>query len=89
MFDKFKQGLQKTHQKLYHEIKRIVTLSPRLSGSSLEELEAALLASDLGMDMTIQIIEAVRKEYETQGRSGLDVFEVAIREITETLSTNQ
>ena len=41
-FDKFKAGLQKTHNKLVHEIKRIVTRSPRLTGASLEELEAAL-----------------------------------------------
>ena len=38
---KFKAGLQKTHNKLVHEIKRIVTRSPKLTGESLEELEHA------------------------------------------------
>ena len=81
LFQKFKQGLQKTHARLSQEIQRIVTLSPKLSGSSLEELEAALLAADLGLAMTAQIVTAVRKAYETQGRSGLDVFEIAQREV--------
>lgn len=88
LFDKFKEGLQKTHSKLTHEIKRIVTLSPRLAGHSLEELEAALLAADLGTAMTAQIIEAARVAYETQGRGGLDFFEVARQEVEKTLSAN-
>ena len=41
LFDKFKAGLQKSHNKLVHEIKRIVTLSPKLTGDTVEELEAA------------------------------------------------
>ena len=86
LFQKFKQGLQKTHTKLVHEIKRIVTLSPKLTGTSIEELEAALLGADLGVAMTEQIVAAVRKAYETQGRSGLDVFEIAQREVERSLT---
>jgi fused signal recognition particle receptor len=80
-FDKFKAGLAKTHNKLVHEIKRIVTRSPKLDATSLEELEAALIGADLGMDMAGQIVGAVRKSYETQGGAGLDVFAVAASEI--------
>lgn len=86
LFDKFKAGLQRTHAKLAHEIKRIVTRSPRLDAGSMEELEAALIAADLGMQMTYQIVEAVRKGYETQGNDGLDVFAVAEREVERALS---
>jgi fused signal recognition particle receptor len=80
-FDKFKAGLAKTHSKLVHEIKRIVTLSPKLDAASLEDLEAALIGADLGMDMAGKIVDAVRKGYETQGSAGLDVFAVAANEI--------
>jgi fused signal recognition particle receptor len=80
-FDKFKAGLAKTHSKLVHEIKRIVTRSPRLDAASLEDLEAALVGADLGMDMAGQIVDAVKKSYETQGGEGLDVFAVAANEI--------
>ena len=89
LFQKFKDGLQKTQSKLVHEIKRIVTLSPKLTGTTLEELEAALLGADLGTVMTQQIIAAVRKAYETQGRSGLEIFEIAGREVENSLSANQ
>lgn len=87
LFQKFKEGLQKTQAKLFHEIKRIVTLSPKLTGSSIEELEAALLGADLGTSMTQQIINEVKKAYETQGRSGAAIFEIAQREVEKSLSS--
>jgi fused signal recognition particle receptor len=89
LFDKFKAGLQKTHSKLTHEIKRIVTRSPKLARGTLEELEAALIGADLGMAMTTQIIEAVKKSYETQGGAGLDVFAVARAEVEKSLASNK
>jgi fused signal recognition particle receptor len=84
-FDKIKQGLKKTKDTLVHEIQRIVTRSPRLTGTSLEELEHALLAADLGMAMTMQIVNAVKKAYESQGTAGLDVFAIAAREVEKSL----
>ncbi|MGH7952216.1 MAG: signal recognition particle-docking protein FtsY [Limisphaerales bacterium] len=81
LFDKFKAGLAKTHSKLAHEIKRIVSRSPKMDAATLEELEAALIAADLGMAMTEQIIAAVKKNYETQGGAGQDVFAIARNEI--------
>jgi len=89
LFAKFKAGLQQTHTKLTHEIKRIVTRSPRLDGASLEELEAALISADLGMQMTGQIVESVKRGYETQGGSGLDVFAIAQQEVQTALTSNQ
>jgi fused signal recognition particle receptor len=81
LFAKFKAGLHKTHGKLAHEIKRVVTRSPKLDATALEELETALIAADLGMAMTSQIIAAVKKNYEMQGGAGLDVFAVARAEV--------
>jgi fused signal recognition particle receptor len=89
LFEKFTAGLQKTHQKLVHEITRIVTLSPRLKGASLEDLEAALLGADLGMAMVEQIVGAVRTAYETQGRQGLEVFAVAQQEVEKALKASE
>ena len=89
LFDKFKAGLAKTHAKLTHEIKRIVTRSPKLTADSIEELEAALIAADLGMAMTEQIISAVKKNYESQGGAGLDFLATARVEIEKSLSSNK
>jgi fused signal recognition particle receptor len=89
LFSKFKAGLQKTHSKLAHEIKRIVTRSPKLTGESLEELEAALIAADLGMAVTQQIVAAVKLAYEAQGTAGHDVFAIARAEVGKNLSSNK
>jgi len=86
LFAKFKAGLQKTQSKLAHEIKRIITRSPKLDAASLEDLEAALIAADLGMATTTQIVGAVKKAYESQGAGGLDVFSVARGEVERNLS---
>ena len=89
LFAKFKAGLQKTHSKLAHEIKRIVTRSPKLDAAGLEEIEAALIGADLGAAMTQQIIGAVKLAYESQGSGGNNVFAVAQREVEKSLAANQ
>ena len=89
LFQKFKAGLAKTHHQLVHEIKRIVSGSPKLTSQTLEELEAALLGADLGMAMTTQIVAAVKQAYETQGRGGLEVFAIARQQVENSLATNQ
>jgi len=89
LFDKFKAGLQKTQNKLTHEIKRIITRSPKLDAAALDELEAALIGADLGMEITTRIIGSVKKAYETQGSSGLDVFAVAQREVESSLDSEK
>jgi len=89
LFAKFKAGLAKTHSKLVHELKRIVTRSPKLTAESLEEIEQALIAADLGMAMTSQIVAAVKKAYETQGTAGLDYLAIARAEIEKSLANNK
>jgi fused signal recognition particle receptor len=89
LFQKFKDGLKRTQTTLTHEIKRIVTLSPKLTGATLEELEAALLAADLGMPVTDAIIAEVKKSYETQGRGGEGIFDVARKEVEKALATGK
>ncbi len=89
LFAKFKSGLNKTHNKLAHEIKRIVTRSPKLDAAALEELEASLLGADLGMAMTGQIVAAVKQVYEAQGSAGANVFAIAKREVENNLASNQ
>jgi fused signal recognition particle receptor len=86
LLQKFKEGLFKTRGKLAHEIKRIFSASPKLSAASLEELEAVLIAADLGTAMTGQILTAVKHSYETQGRAGLEVLAVARAEVERSLA---
>jgi fused signal recognition particle receptor len=86
LLQKFRQGLQKTQDKLAHEIKRIVSLSPKLSRGTLDELEAALIAADFGPAMASQIVAAVKRNFETRGSSGPDVFSIARDEVQRALA---
>jgi fused signal recognition particle receptor len=86
LFERFKAGLLKTHDKLVHEMRRVVSGSPKLTVASAEELEAALLAADFGMATTQQLLAVVRQAYESQGRSGVDILAVARRELERVLA---
>jgi fused signal recognition particle receptor len=86
LFDKFKSGLKKTQETLAHEIKRLATFSPRAGETSMQDLQMTLIAADFGLDMSNQIVEAIRKSYETQGSGGADLFGVARAELTAALS---
>src|SRR6267378_2755688 len=88
LFDKLKAGLQKTHSRLAHELKRIVSGSPKLTGATLEELEHALLGADLGVSTTAHIVAAVKTAYETQGNDGLNVFAIARQHVEQSLGSD-
>lgn len=87
LLNKLKAGLQKTHSRLVHEIRRVLSRSPRLDVTTLEELEQALLAADFGVATTQEILQAIRRAYETQGPARVDVTEIAAREVARTLAT--
>jgi len=86
LFARFKAGLQKTRRQLAHEVRRILTRSPRLTPQAVEELEQALLGADLGTAMTQQILAAVQRAYESQGDAGTDVCAIARAEVERALA---
>ncbi len=88
LFDKLKAAFTRTTSTLAHEVKRIVSRSPRLTAESLEELETALLRADLGLPMTQQILGEAKQAFETQGKAGLDFVEIAAREVEKSLATS-
>ncbi|MBM3859033.1 MAG: signal recognition particle-docking protein FtsY [Verrucomicrobia bacterium] len=80
LFQKFRDGLKKTSTKLATEIKRIITRSPRLDADALDELEAALVASDIGIGTATDIVARVKET------GSPDVFAIARTEIERELS---
>ena len=85
LFTKFFSGLKKTQSKLSTEIRRIVTRSPKLTGDDIEELEGALLASDMGLAVTERVVDAVRATYESSGAQAGSVLEIAQAEVVSCL----
>ena len=85
LFQKFRDGLKKTSTKLATEIKRIVTRAPKLDAEALEELEAALIASDIGIGTTTRIIDQTKAAAKQAGTA--DVFAIARAEIERELGS--
>ncbi len=81
LFQKFKEGLQNNPQQARHEIKRIVTASPRLTSAGIEELEAALIGADLGQARHRADSRRSQERLRNPGRAGLDVFAIARAEV--------
>jgi fused signal recognition particle receptor len=81
LFQKFRDGLKKTSTKLATDIKRIVARAPRLDADALDELEAALIASDLGVGTATAIVQRVKDA------GNPDVFAIARAEIERELSS--
>ena len=88
LFTKLFSGLKNTQSKLSTEIRRIISRSPKLTEDDIEELEAALLASDIGLTVTGRVIDAVREKYESSGGKSGSVLEVAQTEVMSCLVDN-
>ena len=78
--------MQKTQDNLSSELKRIISRSPKLTDDDVEDLEAVLLSSDMGFSVTEQIIESVRKEYESGSGQIGNILEVAKTVVEKCLS---
>ena len=86
LFQKFRDGLRKTQQKLATEITRIVTRAPKLDADSLEELEAVLISTDIGVGTATKIIEQTKEAAKQSGQ--VDVFAIARAEIERELGVS-
>jgi fused signal recognition particle receptor len=69
---RMKQAVSRTRESLSSKIEGIVALTRIVDESALEDLEAALLTSDLGVQTTSQILEALRDRARRQAIEGGD-----------------
>ena len=60
LFDAFKRGLNKTREKLFAGMRRVLTFGRRIDDQLLEELADELLASDVGPKRVYQLQDDVR-----------------------------
>jgi fused signal recognition particle receptor len=69
-FDRMKQAVSRTRESFSSKIEGIVALTRTVDESSLEDLEAALLTSDLGVQTTARILDALRDRARRQAIEG-------------------
>src|ERR1700723_824640 len=68
--DRMKQAVSRTRESLSTKIEGLVALTRAVDESTLEELEAALLTSDLGVQTTSRILNALRDRARRQAIEG-------------------
>ena len=65
-FTKLKEGLSKTKNDMVGKIEDVILRRPEIDEVFLEELEEALILSDIGMDTTQKIIDRLRVDIKQQ-----------------------
>ena len=60
IFGRMKEAVSRTRETLAERIENVVALTHEVDEAALEELEQSLLASDLGLGTTTEIIDALR-----------------------------
>ena len=86
-FNKLKEGLSKTRDKIVNSITENVTGKAVIDELTLDQIEEILLGSDIGFDTTEKIIESVKRNLKSEkDRSGENIIEIVKQELTEVLS---
>ncbi|MFN2304336.1 MAG: signal recognition particle-docking protein FtsY, partial [Anaerolineales bacterium] len=87
IFNKWRQGLEKTRKVAFGRIANLLGASEFDEGT-WEDLETVLIQADIGLDTTMEVIEAVRQkvfnEGATQMEELLDILRAELRERLET-----
>ena len=60
-FERLKQGLKKTKESILGQVNNIFKSFSKVDEDMLEELEEVLIASDVGVGVTSDIIEKLRQ----------------------------
>ena len=79
-FDKLKQGLTKTKTSINEKINNVFKNFRKVDEELLEELEEALIMSDVGMETSVKIIDNLRDKIKTEKIEDADLVKEALRE---------
>ena len=82
-FDKLKAGLQKTKESIFGQVNNIFKAFVKVDEEMLEELEEILIASDVGVTITEEIIENLRDTIKERRISEPEEARLALMEIIE------
>jgi fused signal recognition particle receptor len=66
IFDRMKDAVSRTRDSLGERIESVIALTREVDESALEDLEMSLIASDLGVTTTTEIIDALREHAKRQ-----------------------
>jgi len=78
--DRLKKGLKKTQDKIVGQISTI-TGRGKIDDELLDELEGILIGSDMGVETTMAVIDALRERARKEGETESDQLMVWLREV--------
>ncbi len=79
-FDKLKRGLGKTKESINEKINNVFSTFRKVDEELLEELEEALIMSDVGMDASVQIIDNLRTRAKREKIESEEDLKIALRD---------
>ena len=79
-FDKLKQGLSKTKQSFNDKVNNVFSAFRKVDEELLEELEEALIMSDVGVETSTKIINKLRDRIKKQNLKEAEEVKQALRE---------
>ena len=79
-FDKLKKGMNKTKTSFDEKINNIFSSFRKVDEEFLDELEEILIMSDIGMDTSIKIINALRERIKKEKLQDEEEVKQALRE---------
>ena len=79
-FDKLKQGLTKTKESINDKINNVFSNFRKVDEELLEELEEALIMSDIGIETSVKIIDNLRERVKKEKIEDSEQVKEALRE---------
>ena len=79
-FDKLKQGLSKTKEVLNNKINTVFSTFRKVDEELMEELEEALILSDVGMDTSLKIIGNLRNRVKLEKIEDSEQVKIVLKE---------
>lgn len=80
-FAQLKQGLSKTRQNFVQKVEQIFTGRAKIDEDMYEELEEALIRSDVGVNTSIELVEQLRKEVKQRKLTDASELKVVLQEL--------
>jgi fused signal recognition particle receptor len=88
-FNKLKDGLTKTREKIYNSITETVTGKAVIDDLSIDKIEEILITSDIGFDATEHIIKDVRKNLKSEkDRTTENILQLVKKELIDVLKVS-
>lgn len=79
---RLREGLSKTRENVFGKVSRLLTASTKVDNALLEEVEEILLAGDVGVETTTEVIEKITLRVKKEGyRSSEELIELLKDEI--------